>query len=91
MPCPIKFDAKDLEEMAVVDKEVNLASFGFEVLKGQGGIGEEGWVPAENYKKAMAFCKKWRKRALASAESAQEREEIDGHWPWDDIDDEIYR
>ena len=54
------------------------------------GVGEEGWVPTEDYEGAVAFFKEWKEKALAKAESAEEREEIEAHWPWDDMDEEVY-
>lgn len=90
VPCPLEFDAKDLDETAVLDKELSEATWGFEFLQSQGGVGEEGWVPAEDYEGAVAFFKEWKEKALAKAESAKEREEIKAHWPWDDMDEEMY-
>ncbi|KAJ7102516.1 kinase-like domain-containing protein [Mycena belliarum] len=90
VPCPLEFDVKDLDEMAVLDEEVSVGDRGFENLQSLGGIGEEGWVPAEHYEAAVAFCKEWKERFLANTKSAQEREEIEGHWLWDDMDEEMY-
>ena len=90
VPCPLEFDVKDLDETAALDKELSRATQGFEFLQSRGGVGEEGWVPAEDYEGAVAFFKEWKEKALAGAESAKEREEIEVHWPWDDMDEEMY-
>ena len=54
------------------------------------GVGEEGWVLGEDYEHAVAFFKECKEEALAGAQSAKEREEIMGHWPWDDMDEDAY-
>ncbi|KAF7419382.1 hypothetical protein PC9H_001971 [Pleurotus ostreatus] len=56
------------------------ASRGFELLQSMGG----------DYESAVAFFKGWKEKALAEAESVEERDEIMAHWPWDDMDEEIY-
>lgn len=88
--CPLKFDAKDLHETTVLVEELGKASRGFELLQSMRGVGEEGWVPSEDYESAVAFFKGWKEKGLAEAESAKEREEIMEHWPWDDMYEELY-
>ncbi|KAJ3987972.1 kinase-like domain-containing protein [Lentinula detonsa] len=90
VPCPLEFDAEDLDEMAVIDKEVSEATRGFEILQSMRGVGEEGWVPVEDYEGTVAFFKEYKEHALAGAQSAEEREEIMTHWPWDDMDEDMY-
>ncbi|KAG6901098.1 hypothetical protein C0995_000799 [Termitomyces sp. Mi166 len=88
--CPLEFDAEDLCKTAVLDKEVSEATRGFGSLQSMRGVGEEGWVPAEDYEGAVAFFEGCKEEALAGAQSAKEREEITAHWPWDDMDEELY-
>ena len=90
VPCPLEFDAEDLRETAVLNKELSQASRGFEFLQSMCGVGEEGWVPIEDYEFAVAFLKERKEQALAGAKSMEEREEIMAHWPWDDMDEEVY-
>ncbi|TBU26130.1 kinase-like domain-containing protein [Dichomitus squalens] len=90
VPCPIEFDAKDLRETAVLNKQLSEAERGFNILQGMCGVGEEGWVLAEDYENAVAFLKETKEEALAGAESVEEREEIMSHWPWDDMDETEY-
>ncbi|KAJ3740648.1 hypothetical protein DFH05DRAFT_1581996 [Lentinula detonsa] len=91
VPCPLEFDAEDLDEMAVIDKEMSEATRGFEILlQSMRGVGEEGWVPVEDYEGTVAFFKEYKEDALAGAQSAEEREEIMTHWPWDDMDEDMY-
>ena len=90
VPCPLEFDAKDLDQTAALKKELSEATWGFEFLQARGGVGEEGWVPTEDCESAVAFFKEWKEKALARAESAKEREEINAHWPWDDMDEAMY-
>ena len=90
VPCPLEFDAEDLGQTATLDKELSKATRGFEILQSMGGAGEEGWVPTEDYERAVTFFRAFQAEALAGAKSAEEREEIEGHWPWDDMDEEMY-
>jgi hypothetical protein len=90
VPCPLEFDAKDLDETAVLDQELSKATMGFEFLQSMHGVGEEGWVPVEDYEGAVAFFKECKEDALVGAQSAKERDEIMAHWPWDDMDEEMY-
>jgi len=88
--CPLEFDTKDLQETMVLHKELSQASQGFKFLQSMCGVGEEGWVQTEDYESAVAFLKERKEEALAEAESAKEREEIIAHWPWDDMDEEMW-
>jgi hypothetical protein len=89
--CPVEFDAKDLRETTVLNEELSKADRGFEFLQGMCGLGEEGWVLAEDYEYAVAFLKERMEEALTGAESVEEQEEIMAHWPWDDMDEkEVY-
>ncbi|KAG6869136.1 hypothetical protein C0993_001701 [Termitomyces sp. T159_Od127] len=57
-----------------------------------GGVHARHWggVPVDDYEGAVAFFKECKEEALAGAQSAEEREEITAHWPWDDMDEELY-
>lgn len=90
VPCPVKFDAKDLRETAVLKQELSTADRSFEILQAMCGLGEEGWVSAEYYEHAVAFLDDAKEYELAEAKSVVEREEIMAHWPWDDMDEEKY-
>ena len=89
MPYPVESDAKDRRETTVLNEELSTAGRGFEILQDMCSVGEEGWMLAEDYEYAVAFLKE-RKEAGAGAESVEEREEIMGHWPWDDMDEKEY-
>jgi hypothetical protein len=54
------------------------------------GLGPEGWVPASDYESAVALCKEAKEEGLMEALSEEERAEILGHWPWDDMDEGKY-
>ena len=54
------------------------------------GLGPEGWVPTQHYEEAVALSKQMKEAVLAEARSAEERAEIMGHWPWDDMDEGKY-
>lgn len=90
VPCPIEFDAQDLRETTALNEELSPADRGFEILQSMCGVGEEGWVLAEDYENAVEFLKERKEEALAGAESEEERGEIMAHWPWDDMDEMKY-
>ena len=54
------------------------------------GLGPEGWVPTQDYKEAMARCKRMKEEALTGATSEEDRAEIMEHWPWDNMDEGKY-
>lgn len=85
MPYPVKFDAEDLREMTAPNEKLSKVDRGFEFLQGMGGLGQEGWVLTEDYEDAVAFLKESKEEALA-----EERKEIMAHWPWDDMDEEMW-
>ena len=90
IPCPLKFCEEDLREMEVLAEELGKASKGFEFLQAMRGVGEDGWVAVEDYEDAVAFFGGFKERALKGAKSEEERDEIMAHWPWDDMDEEMY-
>lgn len=90
MPCPVKFDTEDVRETRKLNEEQAETDRLFEILQNMVGLGEEGWVPTEDYEDAVAFFKGRKEAALAGANSAEERAEIMGHWPWDNMDEEKY-
>ncbi|KAI0339794.1 hypothetical protein BDW22DRAFT_1486502 [Trametopsis cervina] len=89
-PCPFSFDAQDLRRTVARNVKLDEANRGFELLQSGAGVAEEGWVRNEQYESAFAFLSNVKEQGLKAAESAEEREEIMGHWPWDDMDEEKY-
>ena len=61
-----------------------------EALEDMIEFGPEDWVPTKYYEEAIARCKRLKEDGLAAAETAEERAEITGHWPFDDMDEEKY-
>ncbi|PSR75399.1 hypothetical protein PHLCEN_2v9157 [Hermanssonia centrifuga] len=90
VPCPVEFDAEDVRETRKLNEVQARADRFFEMWQNMVGLGEEGWVPTEDYEDAVAFFKKSKEEGLADCKSAEERAEIMGHWPWDDMDEEKY-
>ncbi|KDR68627.1 hypothetical protein GALMADRAFT_215767 [Galerina marginata CBS 339.88] len=59
----------------------------FEMCQNIFGPGSEGWVPPHHYEEAVKRCRQMKEAALRQAEGEEERGEIEGHWPWDDMDE----
>ncbi|KAL1757525.1 kinase-like domain-containing protein [Schizophyllum commune] len=92
VPCPITFDDEDLRKTEVLEKELDDACQGFELFQSFAGIGEEGWVPSDDqYEFAANLIRRSKEDALAGCQSAEERNEIMTHWPWDDMDEDEYQ
>ncbi|KAJ2915680.1 hypothetical protein MD484_g4713, partial [Candolleomyces efflorescens] len=87
--CPLEFDADDLHDMAALGKDLDSETRGFEMIQSMGGVGEEGWVPFEDYNFSASFLKEIKQGAIETAQSAEDREDI-VHWPWDDMDEVVY-
>ena len=54
------------------------------------GFRPDGWAPKDHYERAMARSKKLEEDILAETRSAEERAEVEAHWPLDDMDEEKY-
>jgi len=89
-PCPVVFDAEDARETTELNEVQGKADKAFEVWQDMFGLGPEGWVPTQDYEETVALCKQMKEEALTEAESEEERAEILGHWPWDDMDEGKY-
>lgn len=90
VPCPVVFNAEDARETLELNEVQGKADKAFGMWQNMLGLGPEGWVPTQDYKAAVALCKQVKEAALAEATSEEERAEIMGHWPWDDMDEEKY-
>ena len=89
-PCPVAFDAADVRETMELDAALSDANASQEKVQNIVGCGPEGWVPNYHYEQAMARSKKLKEAVLAGAEPAEDRAEIEGHWPLDNMDEENY-
>ena len=89
-PCPVVFDAEDVRKTKELNEAQGKADKAFEMWQDVFGLGPEGWVPTQDYEGAVALCKQMKEEALAEAQSEEERAEILGHWPWDDMDEGEY-
>ena len=85
VPCPVEFDAEDIRKMRKLNEVQARADRFFEMRQNMVGLGEEGWVPTEDYEDAMAFFEGRKEEALVYSKSAEDRAEILSHCPWDDM------
>lgn len=89
-PCPIAFSAEDVRETMELNEKLGKADSAFGMWQNVFGVGPEGWVPAQCYKETLAHCRQVKEEVLEEAEGEEDRAEILGHWPWDDMDEEKY-
>ena len=90
VPCPVVFDAEDARKTVELNEVQGKADKVFQFCQNILGLGPEGWVPTQDYKKAMALCKEMKEEALTEATSEEGWAGIMAHWPWDDMDEEKY-
>jgi len=89
-PCPVVFDDEDVRETMELDAALRDADKSLQHGQNIIGLGPEGWVPKDHYERAVARSKKLKEDVLAETRSAEERAEVEAHWPFDDIDEEKY-
>lgn len=90
-PCPVAFDAEDMQKTRKLDAEQSRVDETFEALQNMIGFGPEGWVPAEHYEEAMERSKQLKDALTADPElSEEEKAQTAAHWPLDDMDEEEY-
>jgi hypothetical protein len=89
-PCPVVFDTEDVRETMKLDIALRDADVSMEIGRDIVGCGPEGWVPNDHYEKAMARSKALKEETLAETKSAEERAEVEVHWPFDDMNEERY-
>ncbi|KAG6840035.1 hypothetical protein C0991_009463, partial [Blastosporella zonata] len=80
----------DVCETMELDEVQRGADDALEVCENVIDLGPEGWVPTQHYEEAMAFGKQMKTDALSAATSAEELDDIMGHWPLDHMDEEKY-
>ncbi|KAJ7665061.1 protein kinase subdomain-containing protein PKL/CAK/Fmp29 [Mycena polygramma] len=93
VPCPVAFDAEDARETMQLDEELKKRDGDLEVLENMIGFGEEGWVSADRYERAVTVSKECKEFLLAkvmSESGAAEADIIMGSWPLEDMDEEPY-
>ena len=73
-----------------LDAALRDADNSFQLCENIVGFGSEGWVPKDHYERAMSRSKKLKGDVLAETGSAEERAEVEAHWPLDDMDEEKY-
>ena len=83
--CPVVSDTEHVREMTELNEVQRRVDEALEACQNLLGLGPEGWVPAQHYEEAVALSKQMKEAALA-----EERAEIMGHWPWDDMDEGKY-
>ncbi|KAG6872117.1 hypothetical protein C0995_012857 [Termitomyces sp. Mi166 len=89
-PCPVVFDDEDVRETMELDAALRDVDRSLQGAQNIVGFGSEGWVPKDHYERAMERSKKLKEDILAEARSAEERAEIEAHWPLDDMNEEKY-
>ncbi|KAJ6489675.1 protein kinase subdomain-containing protein PKL/CAK/Fmp29 [Mycena vitilis] len=93
VPCPVTFDAEDVRNTMKLDEELKERDGDLEVLENLIGFGDEGWVTAERYERAVAVTKECQQFLLAKVMAESTAEEADiilSSWPLEDMDEEPY-
>ncbi|KAH6881209.1 protein kinase subdomain-containing protein PKL CAK Fmp29 [Coprinopsis sp. MPI-PUGE-AT-0042] len=89
-PCP--FEVSDAELFSAIDlaEEACDVERTFKSINAKAGIiGEAGWVPIQDYENAKMVLDEEKRRVMGEDERTEEqKQQIVGRWPWDDIDEE---
>ncbi|TFK46517.1 protein kinase subdomain-containing protein PKL/CAK/Fmp29 [Heliocybe sulcata] len=86
-PCPLVFDAGDVRETMELNEAQRKADETFHMCQNLLGLAPEGWMPIEESEAKVALCKQMKEIAVIEAMPEEERVELMGHWPWDDMDE----
>ena len=91
LSCPIQFGEAESQECLRLHSEYEMTDSTMILICERGvGMGEDGWVPEENYDHAVEQLQRLKEESLASAQSDSERELLLEHWPFEDHDEEMY-
>ena len=86
--CPVAFDDEDVCKTMELDASLRDADESLQHGQNIVGLRPEGRVPKDHYERAMTRNKKLNEDILAETRSAEERAEVETHWPFDDMDKE---
>ena len=90
VPCPVVFDDDDIQEtmrLRGTQEEMKVAMGKCQDII---GVGMGGWIQNHYYEEVVARNKQLKEHMLTVADSAEARDEIMYHWPFDDMDEEKY-
>lgn len=88
--CPIEFSEKEVLECLSLISATEALDSQFQDCLEVVGVGNEGWVPNEQYDTARQRERQLREDTLSEAESEEERSQIRDHWIFDDFDETVY-
>lgn len=89
-PCPIMFDAEDINETMKLDAKRELMDADLEWCERIFGLRMGSWVRTDRYEEVLARAKHLKKDMLSAAEFEEERAQIAAHWFLDDMDESKY-
>lgn len=87
---PIEFSDKEAVESLNLARAMDAAESQFHDCLELVGVGNEGWVPVEQYADARRRERQLKEDTLMEAESEEERKQICDHWIFDDFDETVY-
>ncbi|RMZ92588.1 hypothetical protein DV736_g142, partial [Chaetothyriales sp. CBS 134916] len=86
--CPISFTELDVQHTINVLQQQEDTDSQVENIQNAIGINADGWVSNEEYEGAVERAKLFKKQALESLDTEEEKEMTSKHWPFDDFDEE---
>lgn len=89
-PCPLVYSDAESNECLKLARAQAEADEQLKICQDLIGVGNEGWVPMDQYEGAKARAITLKKDALDAAEAAEERAWIDENWIFDDFCDDDY-
>ena len=88
--CLFEFSEKEAIETLSLARAMEAADSQFQDCLELVGVGNEGWVPVEQYADARRRERQLKEDTLLEAESEEERRQICEHWIFDDFDETVY-
>ncbi|PYI29519.1 hypothetical protein BP00DRAFT_400622 [Aspergillus indologenus CBS 114.80] len=89
-PCPLLYSEAEADECLRLSNAQAEADEQLKICQDLVGVGNEGWVPIDQYEGARARALTLKKDTLDAAESAEERTRIEANWIFDDFCEDGY-
>ncbi len=87
--CPLNYPHAEAEQCLELDTRQSAADASSQRLRDLVGVNIDGWVPLEGYEEALEKAATIKAQMLASAETREERREVEENWPFLDHVDQF--
>lgn len=85
--CPLNYTETETKRVLELDEKQKAATDSSQRLRDIVGVNIDGWVPLETFDNAISRAASVRAQMLETAETDEEKKEIEQNWPFDDYDE----